>query len=332
MKLYELREKDSAQTYYKITRQLAECLQEQMSVLEQYIMTYASYLSEHPTKNSVTRVECGIELLCFAILHRWICHMKTSDGYDLQRVTYAELTESIAFMEASGEFREELLKFKSWMHFFENLTEPVWQDMWSRIHIVVEWIDKLGGQHLERYLPQLEEYRNKNMHEWESRQDAAFILRDKSCYYVNMIGAQMLNRCYREAFLTCEKTYIFLPGCMAQNGSFCKAVGSSDGYICQDCMENCQINRMSKRYPHVRILYHGSEMEKRQAPIGRKTGVVGVSCILNLIAGGWKARRLGYVPQCVLLNECGCRTHWSEVGSITSLDENELDWIMESMG
>ena len=324
MKIYELRENNSAETYYEVTRQLAEKLEEQLSVLEPCIRAYLKYLPECQQQEHITMVECGIELLDLAILHRWLCRMNNFRENDLKDVTYAELTESTSFMEASGEFKEELLRFGYWMDFLNGLSKDEWQDVWSRIRSVVMEIDRLGEQYLKRYLLPLENWRKHHRNMWQTREDAGLILRDESCYYLNMIAAQMLNKCYREAFLACEKIYIFLPGCMAERQEKCLAVEECDGYVCQACTESCQINRLSKEYPGVRIVYHGSQMDKRRVKSGQNTGVIGVSCILNLISGGWKAKRLGYVPQCVILNECGCRAHWSEQGMVTSLDEKEL--------
>ena len=36
------------------------------------------------------------------------------------------------------------------------------------------------------------------------------------------------------------------------------------------------------------------------------------SSILNLLSGGWKAIRMGFTPQCVVLEYCGCAHHWCE--------------------
>lgn len=44
-----------------------------------------------------------------------------------------------------------------------------------------------------------------------------------------------------------------------------------------------------------------------------------------------KARWLGYIPQCVILNECGCSIHWSKEGIVTSLDEEELEGVMRKL-
>jgi len=45
--------------------------------------------------------------------------------------------------------------------------------------------------------------------------------------------------------------------------------------------------------------------------------------IINLLSGGWKAKRIGLIPQCVLLDYCGCK-HWHENGIVTNININEL--------
>ncbi len=59
-------------------------------------------------------------------------------------------------------------------------------------------------------------------------------------------------------------------------------------------------------------------------------GVVGVSCVLNLISGGWMLRERGGIPaQCVLLDYCGCKNHWHEEGITTSLNLTYLKELLE---
>lgn len=62
------------------------------------------------------------------------------------------------------------------------------------------------------------------------REDYLFVIRGKSEYYLNMLGAQILNRCYEHEFESTEKKYVFLPGCMTFMGnSNCRAQKSGYG-------------------------------------------------------------------------------------------------------
>jgi hypothetical protein len=56
----------------------------------------------------------------------------------------------------------------------------------------------------------------------------------------------------------------------------------------------------------------------------KDTGIVGVACVLNLLSGGLKARRLGIPAQCILLDSCGCGNHWDIEGIPTVLNVDQL--------
>lgn len=58
-------------------------------------------------------------------------------------------------------------------------------------------------------------------------------------------------------------------------------------------------------------------------------GIIGIACVTNLLAGGWKAKALGIPAQCVLLDYCGCRNHWDEEGFSTAIDRTQLCKIMD---
>lgn len=57
-------------------------------------------------------------------------------------------------------------------------------------------------------------------------------------------------------------------------------------------------------------------------------GVVGVACVTNLLAGGWKAAAMGIPVQCVVLDHCGCH-HWSPDRLPTRIDEEYLVGLFE---
>lgn len=142
-----------------------------------------------------------------------------------------------------------------------------------------------------------------------------------------MMGAEVLNKVYLADFRKVSKVYVFLPGCMTHKGCECKAIESSTGYICQHCSMDCEISQIDTEIStdniKVRVIYHESEINHQTVSSEENTGIIGIACILNLISGGFKARRLGYIPQCVLLDYCGCSQHWNlEKGRIiTSINK-----------
>jgi hypothetical protein len=56
-----------------------------------------------------------------------------------------------------------------------------------------------------------------------------------------------------------------------------------------------------------------------------RMGVVGVSCPLTNVAGGWETRDLGVPAQGLLLDYCGCPYHWHlDKGIPTDINFEEL--------
>jgi hypothetical protein len=79
----------------------------------------------------------------------------------------------------------------------------------------------------------------------------------------------------------------------------------------------------------VAIITHESSFNSKG--IGQtdgRLGVVGIACVLNLIAGGWKAKALGLPAQCVLLDYCGCKNHWHDEGFPTDINLHVLGQIL----
>lgn len=54
-------------------------------------------------------------------------------------------------------------------------------------------------------------------------------------------------------------------------------------------------------------------------------GIVGVSCPLTNVTGGWETRALGIPAQAVLLDYCGCSWHWRPgEGIMTDINLRQL--------
>ena len=63
--------------------------------------------------------------------------------------------------------------------------------------------------------------------------------------------------------------------------------------------------------------------EATSAPAGQ-TGVVGVSCPLTNVAGGWEMKKIGAPAQGILLDYCGCPWHWHEDGIATDINFKQV--------
>ena len=87
---------------------------------------------------------------------------------------------------------------------------------------------------------------------------------------------------------------------------------------------------MGKEYKfEVYIVQHESSAFSKNTKKDRdELGIIGVSCILNLIAGGWKSESLNIPAQCVLLEQSTCKNHWHKEGVPSNINLNQLIKIL----
>ena len=82
--------------------------------------------------------------------------------------------------------------------------------------------------------------RNSNMREF--REDTLFRSRGREEYFLNMVGAELLNRAYRQEFLQKPRKVLILPACMRANpDSLCAGRLSTIGYTCSECSPGCAV-------------------------------------------------------------------------------------------
>lgn len=181
---------------------------------------------------------------------------------------------------------------------------------------------------------QIPEFIEKAKVIYKDREDLVFVSRHINEYYINMIGAQILNNVFHNDFKNVDKVLVVVPGCMAAQLDKCKAEPYQIGYTCSKCTDACSINltgKLSEKYNAKTVIgYNSSEIYNTKDPSQEiKYGIVGIACVLNLISGGLKAKELGYVPQCVVLDYCGCKQHWNFEGLITNFNRIRLEKILK---
>jgi len=165
------------------------------------------------------------------------------------------------------------------------------------------------------------------------REDALLRSRKRVEYHLNMLSAEVLNRSFRQDFLKTNKRILILPQCMrAQPDGKCKATPTPFGSLCAFCTDGCSVNKVTRimkdhgieTYLSGELVVALSEGKK----LSKGFGVVGVSCPLTLISEGRKTKALKVPAQGVLLDFCGCKYHWDDVGIITSFNMKKLKEIL----
>ena len=244
-----------------------------------------------------------------------------------------QLAKLIAWLEASGDFRQEVIRLKRWELFLVSREKDEREYILRKIIKLAKWFEKSSMQRLGQYTDHVENYIKQSYAKHKWREDIIFCSQPRLEYHLNMVGAQIMNDALRESFLKQSEKVVFLPRCMCKSDERkCKAVYSSEGYVCSHCNKACHVNALTKLGDkndfRVYIIPHESDFYRTKTKDTTKTGIVGIACVLNLLEGGFGAIEMGFVPQCVILDCCGCQKHWHKTGIVTELNESELKQVL----
>lgn len=239
------------------------------------------------------------------------------------------LVKLLEWLLATGEFKEEVIRLNIWASYLWDKSENEINKIIYKAVKLGEWFEKNSEEKLGCYTKNVEKFHREVYKNYKWREDFIYCGRKRVEYHLNMVGAEILNRAYKADFMNTKEKRLLLPACMRINSNKkCQAVKTSEGYMCSSCNSLCNINKYKKivqKYNlKVYIIPHESSISKREQNNKDKIGIIGVSCVLNLISGGWKAKALGFIPQCVLLDYCGCKNHWHKEGIITDINTRRL--------
>jgi hypothetical protein len=150
-----------------------------------------------------------------------------------------------------------------------------------------------------------------------------------------MVGAVLLNRAWRAAFLARRRHVVVLPACLrALPDERCAAERRPHDLGCTRCTRGCTLAgaaRVAEAAGAEAVgVEHGSDLDaflRSPALAGGDVGIVGVACAPGLLGAGWRAAAAGLPAQCVLLDASGCQ-HWLACPAPTRLDLRELRRIV----
>lgn len=232
-----------------------------------------------------------------------------------EKLTEKNLDLLINFLEATGDYADQIPHFRNFSH---NLDDCI---------ILTKWFCKNSHNFLGQYTSNLEKYIKNNHANHLMQEDVIFYHGHELEYHLNMLGAEIMNRLYREDFEKRPRKAIILPGCMNSNDKKCRAKAESLGHVCTFCNPKCNVFKISEEYEdyevyivsHESTAFKGAEKEDQE-----ELGIIGVTCVLNLISGGWKSKNLSIPPQCVLLEHVACKSHWLDEDIYGEINDEEL--------
>lgn len=254
---------------------------------------------------------------------------------DDRKLTYRKIKTILLYLEATGEYKEEVKRFSGLSNFITEMNKSNEQELIKRIENSYKEFISICEKSLDDYLMGVDSFIKNKRRDYLWREDLLFCFRPKSEYYLNLVGSEMLNQAFSESFLITERKALLLSACarIFQNNN-CKAKKHSLDFVCSECNANCKIGyytRLGKELNFsVHIIPHSSDFSKwlKTWAAGRNIGVIGVACPLNLIQGGLELRALEIPAQCVFLDYCGCSNHWYDKPISTDINEQRLREII----
>lgn len=244
----------------------------------------------------------------------------------------------LKWLSATGEYTYDWKRLYGWYQYLATLKETELINQMKYASELATQFEKKSEEMLGSYTSSVEKFLARAQSTYRYREDAIFCGRKSVEYHLNMLGAELMNRVFLQAFRKTDRKVVLLPGCMRiDGGKHCQAVPDFLGDRCISCSPRCNVAhlvRLGKEIGYdVYIIYHESALLSKGTAIRvqeEQIGIVGVACLLNLISGGWKLKEHDIPAQCILLDYCGCKQHWHKQGIPTKLDEDQLRSIIEN--
>ncbi len=240
------------------------------------------------------------------------------------------------WLEATGEYREEVIRLKNWQQYFFSLDSAEVETLLKCCVEFNEWFVEESSLVLSKFTRNVHKFLREKLEDHKWKEDLLFCGKKEREYHLNMVSAAIMNKAFRKKFLDTEKKVALIPVCMRLlSDEKCQAERRGIDIICRGCSGNCNVNRIRKlgrdKNFEVYLIPHSSDFTRwlERWQDNSEIGVVGVTCALNLLTGGYEMEKLNIRSQCVLLDYCGCKNHWHKEGIPTDLDDNMLAEIVE---
>jgi hypothetical protein len=249
------------------------------------------------------------------------------------RPTLGDFDRLLTWLVASGEYDDEVARLEGWAAFL--CADPASAE--ERLEEIVAFaigFEAWSEHALGTFTAGVPRFFRDELPRRRWREDTVQCARRRTEYHLNMVGAELLNRAWREAFLRCERHVVVMPGCMRSRDAECAAERTELDLRCTGCTQGCAVltaSRLARRAGAEAVaVVHGSDFSRflRSAALrGGNVGIVGVACVPGLLGAGWRAYAAGLPAQCVLLEASGC-AHWRDVPRPTSIDFGELERVV----
>lgn len=237
----------------------------------------------------------------------------------------------LRWLDATGDFREEVVRLQRWRAYFDTLTDDRVVALLTHAVALAERFRVQAHAALGQYTRNIEAFIRSRHAAYRNREDYVFCGRGEAEYHLNMVAAEILNRALRAGFLRAPRKAVLLPTCMCAPGKgACRAAYRGREITCTSCTATCPAHLLKTRLQEQGVatflIPHSSSFSQflEQWQGQKDIALVGVACVLNLLTGGYEMMKLGIASQCVFLDYSGCRKHWHPEGIPTNLNTRQL--------
>ncbi len=267
--------------------------------------------------------EYALELLNLGVL--WQIYAGKDDSMD-------GLDRLVSWLGGSSRFERLARRLAPWRDYLAGLPDRERVSALEGVFSLAVWFDSNSREALGAYTAHVERFLAEIYPTYRGRDDEVLCGRRRVEYHLNMVGTEVLSRAFREAFLAAKRKIVVVPACMkARPDDECLADATPFGARCAGCTPGCHVQAVTRlgeengfevyMLPEDLGVFRGGAGRLAQAG---SIGIVGVSCVLTNVDGGWQMRDLGVPAQGLLLDYCGCSYHWHPEGIATDLNHRQL--------
>ncbi|WP_409199336.1 DUF116 domain-containing protein [Methanobrevibacter sp. DSM 116169] len=248
---------------------------------------------------------------------------------DKVEISIKNLNKLIVFLKSSGEYNQSIKHLNNWYNFLKSLDDNKFNSYFKTIQDFTDFFILKSNSYFHKYTKNINEFLDENEDSHINKEDIFFIKKTESEYHLNIFASEIMNQVYETKFIDSHYVDILVPTCMKIKNSKCLAQKNKTGLKCTSCNKNCNIGKIN--FKNKYIISHSSKILKNYSKNDKKNlGIVGISCISNLIEGGWKLSSDKIPSQCVALDYASCKNHWDCDRFETNIDLNKLNKILNN--
>jgi uncharacterized protein len=267
------------------------------------------------------------ESLC-KLLTGWVWGLVRIDSR--KKAGENKIQSLVHWLSSCGE-NTKAVRFARWNDFISNNNFLSAESFLENVVSLADDFYQASLYTLGKYTKNVESYLSSIAVEHRWKYDLPLVSKSRLEYHLGMLGTEVLNKVYRQRFLSTKRKIVIVPPCMCAPEIRCKAIQTSYGASCNFCTPSCRVNqitRMGEKYEFD--VFITPDDLKVFSPGGgyQNIGVIGISCALTNWNGGWETGSINLPAQGVLLDYVGCKYHWDREGFPTDVNIMKLQEVL----